>query len=431
MGWLDRVARGAEFRSGTSGLANPAGWLVEAMRGGSRSAAGQPVTVDRALALAPFYAGVTLISETVGQLPFKVFRELEDGEKVTARDHRSWRMLHDQPNPVTPAHRFWSTVTAHLILWGNAFLEKERDPLTGLVTSLWIVEPQLITVQWDARLRMKRYTTSPYARPERSWTDETMLHITGWSSDGLMGMSVLHCREAFGAALARDEFEGSFYRRGVMPSLLVEHPGEVGTEGVRNLKNSIDAAHAGAGMGHGTIVLEEGAKAQRLTMPLKDLEFVASQQLTRTDIAVLLKIPPAYLGGTTGDSLTYATVESNQIQFAQNAIAPWTNTIAKAVSADPSIFPFRSWYGEHVLEGLMRADAKSRGEFYKLLDEVDAITVNEIRASENRPPLPDGDRTRSEREAEAQQAAAELAPVVEAEPAQPLPPGPAPRALNP
>jgi hypothetical protein len=129
---------------------------------------------------------------------------------------------------------------------------------------------------------------------------------------------------------------------------------------------------------------------------------------------VLLKIPPAYLGGTTGDSLTYATVESNQIQFTQNAIAPLTNAIAKSVSSDPSIFPFQSWYAEHVLEGLMRADAKSRAEFYKLLDEVDAITPNEIRSKENMPPLPDGDRTASERKAD-------LTPAtIDAEPAVPV-----------
>lgn len=407
-GFLERLARGAEFRS-VSGLANPAGWLLDSL-GGARTSSGQKVNASRALALAPFFSGVTLISESIGMLPFKVFRELEDGEKVTARDHRAWRMIHDQPNPITPAHRFWSTVAGHLILWGNAFVEKVRDESTGLVSELWLHEPSSITVEWDSVRRMKTYRDS--ATPPRRWTDETMLHITGWSTDGLMGMSVLHCREAFGAALAREEFEGSFYDRGLRPSLIVQHPRLLGDEGAKNLRTSIESAHGGSSRQFGTLVLEEDAKAMPLTMPLRDLEFIASQQLTRTDIAVLLRIPPAYLGGTTGDSLTYATVESNQIQFAQNAVAPWTNAIAKAVSADPSIFPFRSWYAEHVLEGLMRADAKSRGEFYKLLDEVDAITKNEIRAKENMPPLPDGDTTRTER--------TQAQPTIEADQASPV-----------
>jgi HK97 family phage portal protein len=410
MGFLDRIAKGAEFRSFT-GLSNPADWLINWAGGGSSS--GQPVSVHRALRLAPFFSGVTLISETIGMLPFKVFRDVEDGEKVAARDHRAWRMIHDQPNPITPAHRFWSTVAGHLLLWGNAFIEKVRDPVTGLVTELWLVDPSCVTVEWDSRLRAKRFV-SDSTQPPRRWSDEEMLHITAWSTDGLIGRSVLQCRNAFGSALARDEFEGDFYKRGLQPSVVVQHPGVLNEDGAKNLRTSVEAAHGGTGKMFGTLVLEEGATVERLTMPLRDLEFIASQQLTRTDIAVLLKIPPAYLGGTTGDSLTYATVESNQIQFTQNAIAPLTNAIAKSVSSDPSIFPFQSWYAEHVLEGLMRADAKSRAEFYKLLDEVDAITPNEIRSKENMPPLPDGDRTASERKAD-------LTPAtIDAEPAVPV-----------
>jgi hypothetical protein len=126
-------------------------------------------------------------------------------------------------------------------------------------------------------------------------------------------------------------------------------------------------------------------------MPMSDLEFVAAQQLSRTDIAIMFKLPPAYLGGSTGDSLTYATVESNQIQFAQNTIAPWVNTIAKAVGADLGIFPFQSWYPEFVLEALMRGDHASRAAFYKTMHDIEAITVNEIRGRENMPPVPWGD----------------------------------------
>jgi phage portal protein BeeE len=121
-------------------------------------------------------------------------------------------------------------------------------------------------------------------------------------------------------------------------------------------------------------------------------EFVASQQLSATQVATLFHLPPAYLGGSTGDSLTYATVESNQIQFAQLAIAPVTNTIAKALSSDLTIFPFNAWYPEFVLEGLMRGDHAARAAFYQtmfgLVDEKGrrALDVDEIRARENLKP---------------------------------------------
>jgi phage portal protein BeeE len=58
-------------------------------------------------------------------------------------------MLHDQPNPAMPAHRFWSTVTAQLLLWGNAFIRKERNAVTGLVESLWLLDPAHVMVEWN------------------------------------------------------------------------------------------------------------------------------------------------------------------------------------------------------------------------------------------------------------------------------------------
>src|SRR5436305_12346147 len=112
MGFLDQLIRGAEYRSATTTLANPAGWLLDAFAS-TKTASGQRVTANRALGLAPVWAAASFIAESgIGMLPFKVYRALPDtdGEVVVAQDHRAWRMLHDQPNPVTPANRCGSTV---------------------------------------------------------------------------------------------------------------------------------------------------------------------------------------------------------------------------------------------------------------------------------------------------------------------------------
>src|SRR3712207_8202998 len=44
-----------------------------------------------------------------------------------------------------------------------------------------------------------------------------------------------------------------------------------------------------------------------------------SQQLTATQVAIIFGLPPARLGGITGDSLTYSTVQANQLQFVKDA----------------------------------------------------------------------------------------------------------------
>ena len=114
-------------------------------------------------------------------------------------------------------------------------------------------------------------------------------------------------------------------------------------------------------------MLEEGATFNPITAPLEDMQFVEATQMSKTEIAVLFKLPPSYLGGSTGDCLTYQTIEGNKIQLATQAIAPVANNIAQFLSHDFTIFPFQSWYAEFVLEGMLRGD--SRGPRRVLVDD--------------------------------------------------------------
>lgn len=379
-----------ETRAATSGLMYPSDWLSDAL-GTVTAPSGKRVTVQTALGVAPVFAAVSMISEQVGQLPLKVYRQV-DGDRVEARQHRAWGLLHDKPNAFTPADRFWSAVTAQLLLYGNAFIRKHRDSV-GLVEELTLMNPSQVIVYWDGDQRIKQFNYQPVNGALQILGPDEVLHVWGMSTDGVMGRSVISdCKTSLGAAIARDEFEGSFYKRGAVFSGVVEMDGQIkGDQALRRFRDSLVALYGGSGKSHGVPVFEDGAKFRSVGSPLRDLEFVASQQMTRTDIAVMFKLPPNYLGGSSGDSLTYATVESNQLQFALHAIAPVTNAIAKALTADPSIMPQTIFEAEFSLEGMLRADTGARAEYYKTMGSIGVMTRNEIRRLENMPPITDGD----------------------------------------
>jgi len=385
MNALDRIIGSAEYRAASSGLANPADWLVEAL-GSTATFSGQKVTLDKALTLSAFRAAVMLLSETVGLLPLKVYRDV-DGDKFEARNHRTWRMLHDRPNPSTSAHRFWSTATVHLAIHGNIFIEKLRGT-SGLVEELWLRDPRAMHVEWDDGVKQKVFYEENSNGTKKVWNDERMLHIPGWSTNGLTGESILYRgRQTIGNAIAREEFEGSFYKRGAVLAAVIQHPGRLGDTGAKRLRDYFAKWYGGSGRAHGTPVLEEGAELKTVGSNLVDLEFEAAQTRTRTEVAVMFNIPPSFLGGSTGDSLTYATVEANMVQLMQHAISPLTSTIQSALSADPSLFPFPTWFTEFTLDGMLRGDSASRSAFYKVMHDIGALTTNEIRAMENKPPL--------------------------------------------
>jgi HK97 family phage portal protein len=370
----------------TATMDNPPGWLIDAL-GAVPSASGQTVTVKKSLGLVSVYAAVSMIAECVGTLPFKVYRQVDDGVRDEARSHPAWRLLNQKPNSSTPAGRFWSTVSAHLLLYGNAFIQKVgRGP--GMELYLW--PPNEVQVKWWPNLGEKTFVWRPCdGRPAVEADETDVLHIMNLSLDGIVGMSVVdHCRSPIGAALARDEFEGRFYRQGTVLSGLVQMQGTIKSDkALQRFKDSLKALYGGSDKAHGVPVFEDGATWVPTSSPLRDLQFVESQQMTATQIATLFKLPPNYLGGSSGDGLTYATVEMNQTHFALHAIAPITHTIAEAVSQDAAILPQNIFDAEFVLEGMLRSDAKSRGEFYEKLVNMKAMLPEEVRSKENLPPL--------------------------------------------
>lgn len=388
---LARKLLGAEYRSG---LANPAGWLVDAFST-SASFSGQRVTSRDSLGQTHVWSAVNLICGQVAQLPLKVYRELpEDGGKVEAPAHRAWKLLHDKPNSAVPsAGVFWATLTAHLLLYGNAFLEKTRDPFTGLVDELWLLDPASTVIEWDARTRSKRYYQDTM-EGRKYWSVSDVLHVYQFSLDGIMGLSpIAENRQTIGTALAREQFEGGFYKRGAVMAGVLEHPGTVG-KGVSGLREQFASLFAGSGRSFQTPVLEEGMTYKPLTMHMNDLQFVESKQLSAAEIANIFNIPHSYLGGSTGESLTYKTVEGNKIQLAQTAVAPRATTIAAALSQDSGIFPQTNVFSaEFVMEGLLRGDSGSRASFYKSGIDTGWMLKSEARSRENLPPQPGIDAT--------------------------------------
>lgn len=376
---LNELMGGVETRA-ASGLAAPAGWLLETFGTGT-AVSGERVTRSSAMGIAAVFSAVEKISEAVGSLPLKVYRVVDEGDRVEARSHRAWRMLHDKPNSDTTAHVFWAAVTAQLLLDGNALLWKERDAFSGEVESLYLLDSSAFTVEWDGRMKTFRHTVT-----NDRFSTESILHVMGFSLDGVVGCSrIAYCREALGTALGRSRFEGEFYAQGARFPGVIEYPGRLGEQGTRNLAAAMQGRHGGPGNRHKTPVLEEGASFKQVGMSLADMQFVESAQLSRSDIATMFNLPASYLNASSGDSLTYATTESNQIQFAQWAVAPLTNRIAKALTHDPGVLPQNVMYAEFTLEGLLRADMKTRAEYWASMKGTLGLDPAFIAARENIP----------------------------------------------
>ena len=93
--------------------------------------------------------------------------------------------------------------------------------------------------------------------------------------------------------------------------------------------------------------------------------------------------PPGMLGGPTGDTLTYSTNEMRMLELYQLTLLPWIGRIEAVLNAQ---LPAGTKPRIEV-DGLLRADIKTRMEAYAIGIQTGVLTRDEARALENRPPL--------------------------------------------
>jgi HK97 family phage portal protein len=115
-----------------------------------------------------------------------------------------------------------------------------------------------------------------------------------------------------------------------------------------------------------------------------DGQLSKAREWSLRDVALAFGIPP-YMLGIPGDQSTYANVESRMIELRTFTLLPWIRRIESTLDAQ---FP-RSTSLKISTDATLRADTLSRYQAYSIGLSGGWLTVDEIRAMENRPPLPE------------------------------------------
>jgi len=114
------------------------------------------------------------------------------------------------------------------------------------------------------------------------------------------------------------------------------------------------------------------------------VQFIQTLKLTATQWAAIYRVAPEDVGGDSGSSsLTYKSLEQDQIKFAMRTMRPWTTRFEAVL--DPYLLG--NQYMRYNLDASARADLASRMQSHKIAIEAGLETIDEGRALEERPPL--------------------------------------------
>ncbi len=380
-----------ETRSG--GVNDPNMWintLLESSNFATKS--GVSVTADTALKISTVYACVTILSQTIASLPMTINKRLDAGGNEIANDHYLFPILHDDFNAEQTSYESREMGIGHLKRRGNWYNRLERNG-AGEIVGIWPLNPQGMSVFRSGDNIWYQYTpssTEPNANKMRIYASNEIWHIKGFSKDGLTGLStVQYARESMGLTQALQDYSAQFFGNKAVPGNIVKHPGPLKPQARANLKESLQ--EYATSKRHTTLILEEGMDWQSVGLSNKDAQYLELSNAQVRDIARWFNMPLILLQEPDKVS-TYASVEQFLLSFVVHTISPIVIRVETSANRGLLTQPERKagYYIKLNVNGLLRGDYVNRMQGLKTGRDGGWYCVDEIRAFEDFPPLPDG-----------------------------------------
>lgn len=345
---------------------------------GAPTASGVRVGGDAAMGVAMFNACTNVLSQDVGKLPLILYRRLPNGGRERATKHPLYPLLHDQPNKFQTAYRFRQTGQTTLALRGNAyaFITRYRDQVRELLP----IHPDRMTVKLEADYRLT-YKVDGEQKDARD-----ILHIRGLSLNGYTGVSVAHwARESLGLAVATERHGARLFSNGALFRGILKHPGKLKDDAVaKRMRESFDQLYSG-GNSHKTALLEDGVTYEKVEMTAEDSQFLGTREFQAYEIARWFRMPPHKVGLL--KEAKYATIEQAALEYVIDTLLSWLinweQELGLALLTEEERQDF---YFEHLVDGLLRGDIKTRFEAYKAAILTGFMSRNEARVRENMNP---------------------------------------------
>lgn len=370
-------------------LTDPKSWDISLWNlRGSQSLSGETVTEETALTYSAVWNAHTLISGTVSTLPLHLMQKAGKLKHI-ADDRSLYRVMHDRWNPYMTAMAGREVMMGHILSWGNGYAEKVINGY-GEIVELWPIPPNRVTPKMENSKLV--YEIRMDGVPDITLSRDQILHIPGLGFDGFVGYSVISmARKSIGLGMAMETFGSHYFGQGTHPGVIVSHPGQLNPESHKNLKTSLTESYSGLGQSHRLMLLEDNMKIEKIGIPPEDSQFLESRQFQITDIARWYNIPVHKLKEMTKSS--FNNIESEQLSYYGDCILLWLVRLEQNYNMQllsPREQKERLYF-KHAVQGILRADAKSRGEFYSKMFNIGAFSVNDIRELEDMNPVEGGD----------------------------------------
>lgn len=309
-------------------------WLMRQITGDDGKS-NDPMTISQALCYAPVYHCVDRITGAFGVMPLNILRYGSDRREKTIQErHPSYKLLRWRPNAYQIPSTFKKQMMVHALMVGNgrAYIHRVNGIATELIpllpdrTGTMLIKGEKLhatIVERDDRIGLWEDMAN---NPEKViyMNDGEVLHVPGFSYDGICGVSLLEmARRSWGVGLGAEQSLAKQQKKGYGGGLMLEAPaGAFRNEGdAKEFLKNFREVHEGSENQGKIGMLREGIKANVIQMNNTDAQFLEMRKFQREEVALQF-----CLEGILGDSsnASYNSLAEKNLAYRVNCLSKWT-----------------------------------------------------------------------------------------------------------
>lgn len=335
-------------------------------------------TSKSALTLSAFYNAIDILSDDIAKLPKHIF--VKDGDKRNKdSEHYLNKLMSLRPNGKMTAFTFWKTKETLRLIKGNCFVQKEKNPNTGVTIAWHIRDNEDVKVFEDNNQLWYKYKGTLY--PSSDW-----LHFKGFSDDGKMGIGVVaYAAKSLGVALENQEYGQTIYKNRGMSYGVVETDKSVDPKNAKIIENKL-STKLGSKQVHNVALLDEGFKYKSIAITPAEAQFLETNKNGILEVCRWLNIAPHMLKDL--GQANYSNIYQQSINHVVQSVLP------RAISDEQEIkykcfaeSQYTTHYIKYNIASLLRGDLDAKSKFYTSMVYAGIYTRNEVRALEEKNPI--------------------------------------------
>ena len=329
------------------------------------------------------WAAVDMIASSMANLTGSFF---DCSTKQKQKEHPLYGLLRNPNNDETRFQFMYGSVKDYFNN-GNIYWYKYDDE-NGDIVALFRLDPDKVTVKRGS------FNEKVFTHDNREYRGDKILHIPSrFGYDGLKGKSIFsECGNIFRLSNELDNFVNNSFNNNVGNRLIIDITkfiDDASKEDIRDIKADFMQNYTGMKNAGRPLVKHNGIEYSNIetkTPTNQASQLMENRQHQEKETAKLFGIPLTLLNGS-----ETANVESIYTLYIESAIRPLATQFEQAICKLIPANQRGRLYFEYSYNSLMKTSMNDRIAAYARQMQIGILSVNEIRAKENLPPVEGGD----------------------------------------